>query len=517
MSQLVECVLKIILLAGVVAILLFLVRDRGAWLAKRRARIVQALVVLGAAAYVNFGGFHTDGTPLHVWDQYHYFIGSKYFHELRYDGLYVATLQARRERQPEVALPERVRDLRTGQLVPLTQVAQHTLEVRRHFSDERWQHFSDDALRFYLQDDIFLDNGLKATPTHVQVLRLFSSWQPFRTRTMLVAASLDFMLLALAGFAIYRAFGLNVLACASLVFGFGFCSRYYWLGGAFMRHDWLAALLIAAAALQLQRFRLAGAAIAYATVVRIFPVLFILPLLMFWFAQHRRREDTRPAFELCLTFAVTLVLLVAIGWAAEPWAWSQSISGLIAHSRIIFPSSVGLRMPFITSAANFRGDLVNPATLYDYVAITQDYLRLQSERMWLLIIAAFAMVAFTLRTAWRAPSATTAFTLGAALVFALTAPTCYYGTYFVLLAFVRPMRTAIVFSIGSLLCFLAAALVLALSQFGYMTLNGAAIFAPTSVILAIVLIVWLRSFPAHPAYDATRTQDSKAAMGVSSP
>src|SRR6188472_1040636 len=172
MSQLVECILKVLLLAGVIAVLFALKRGTPEWLARHRTRVLQMLVVLGAAAYVNFGGFHTDGSPLHVWDQYHYFVGSKYFHELRYDGLYVATLQARRERQPEVALPARVRDLRTGQLVPLAQVAEHTLEVRQRFSDERWERFSEDAVRFYLRDDIFLDNGLKATPTHVQVLRL---------------------------------------------------------------------------------------------------------------------------------------------------------------------------------------------------------------------------------------------------------------------------------------------------------------------------------------------------------
>ena len=143
MSQLVECILKVILLVAIVAILISLARGQRAWLVRYRTRILRSFVVLGVAAYVNFGAFHTDGSPLHVWDQYHYFIGSKYFHELRYDGLYVATLQARRERQPEVELPERVRDLRTGELVPLSTVADHTLEVRQRFTDESGQKFDE--------------------------------------------------------------------------------------------------------------------------------------------------------------------------------------------------------------------------------------------------------------------------------------------------------------------------------------------------------------------------------------
>ncbi|MFL6576355.1 MAG: hypothetical protein ACJ8MR_07050, partial [Povalibacter sp.] len=111
MSQLVECILKAVLLTALIPLLVSLMRGRWQWIVRHQQRLLQMLVVLGAAAYVNFGGFHTNGSALHVWEQYHYFLGSRYFHELRYDGLYVATLEARRESHPEIALPARVRDL----------------------------------------------------------------------------------------------------------------------------------------------------------------------------------------------------------------------------------------------------------------------------------------------------------------------------------------------------------------------------------------------------------------------
>ena len=41
--------------------------------------------------------------------------------------------------------------------------------------------------------------------------------------------------------------------------------------------------------------------------------------------------------------------------------------------------------------------------------------------------------------------------MGQVFVFALTAPTCYYGTYFALLPLVRPIRTAAVFLGASVL------------------------------------------------------------------
>jgi hypothetical protein len=501
-SEFAECLLKIVVAVGAVTILIALARGR---MQQHRRRILQALTVVGALAYINFGGFHTDGTPLHLWDQYHYFVGSKYFPQLGYDGLYVATIEARKESHPELAPPQRVRDLRTGELVPLASVADHTAEVRKRFSDEQWRQFSEDVGRFYIRDDVFLDSGLKATPTHIQVLRLLSSHLSFRTRNLMLVASLDFILLGVAGFAVYRAFGLATLAAVSLCMGLGFCSRYYWVGGAFLRHDWLAALFIAAALLRFGRLRWAALALAYATTVRIFPGLFAVPICLYWLAAWRRGESLRPLQEFVPAFVVCVVGLVAIGWIAEPAAWSQSIAGLLVHSRTIFPNSVGLRVPFITSLANFRGELVNPQTLYDYVAVSKDYASLMAERAWLVVLASVAMVGFTVRAAWRAPDAVTAFALGTALVFALTAPTCYYGTFFALLPLARPVRTSVTFLMGTALCFLVGAAVIALSRAGYLTFNGAAVFGPVSLIMAIVMVDWLRTFPCRePGVTALR-------------
>jgi len=499
MSQLVECIVKLLVASIALIALIALSRGRPAFFVQHRSRILQGLTLLGALAYINFGGLHTDGTAWHLWDQYHYFVGSKYFPELKYDGLYVATIQARRETHPELPPPARVRDLRSGELVPLASVADHTAQVRSRFSDDRWQQFSADVSRFYLRDDIFLDNGLKATPTHIQVLRLFSSWQPFRTRSIALVAMLDFLLLGIGGYAVYRAFGLTTLAGVSLAFGIGFCSRYYWLGGAFLRHDWLVALLLAAACLQLGHIKSAAAAVAYASMVRIFPVLFVLPLVVYWLAKYRSGHSIRPLVAFSSVFALSAVSLFAVGWLGQPDAWPQSISGLITHARTNFPNSVGLRIPFITGFANLHGDLVNPSTLYDYVDISRDYARLLSARLWLVILVTAIFVGLTLRAAWRAPTPAAAFVLGIALVFALTAPTCYYGTFFALLPLVRPVRSTAVFLGASICCYIAAALVLALSNAGYLRLNGAAVFAPVSLFLAIALVDWLLHYPRQTA------------------
>ena len=55
--------------------------------AKLRRRLLMVVGVLSFGAYWNFGFFHFRNY-IHVWDTYHYYIGSKYFPELSYDRLY---------------------------------------------------------------------------------------------------------------------------------------------------------------------------------------------------------------------------------------------------------------------------------------------------------------------------------------------------------------------------------------------------------------------------------------------
>ena len=67
----------------------------GLWLAKKgtpnsrklRDRLLIVVGVLSFCAYWNFCSFHF-GNYIHVWDTFHYYVGSKYFKELSYDRLY---------------------------------------------------------------------------------------------------------------------------------------------------------------------------------------------------------------------------------------------------------------------------------------------------------------------------------------------------------------------------------------------------------------------------------------------
>jgi len=492
MSEHKEALLKVIAIVASLFVLWALQRIRSAQREPRRARLSCCLVAIGALGYLNFGGLHTDGTAFHIWDQFHYVLGSKYFPALGYDGIYAATLDALEEKDPEFVPPARVRDLKTNEVIPTAQLADLQRDVRMRFSDARWAAFRDDATHFRIRSDIFLDHGYNPTPAHVAVERVFTAWFPFRRLTVAVYASLDFFLLAFAGLVIYRVFGLEVLAAVSLSFGLGYCSRYFWIGGAFLRQDVLVSLLLCAAALARGRTKLAGALLAYAACCRVFPVFMLVPLAAF--ALFHWREEKGRAGQFALGFAASAVTLIVLGCLAGrgPQAWLESIERLSLLGSVMGPNAVGLRVPLSASLANMRGDLVDPTSLYVYTRIAVDVAQTEREHLWLIILASGALIAACLRLAWKSQDLVTVYVSGVLVIMVATTPGCYYASFFVLLALVNPLRTATSFLLANLFMYLAAVAVLMLARHGIIQLNGAALYVPVSILLLVAALDWLR-------------------------
>lgn len=495
MSEPLEAALKVVTILGALYVLVRMARARNDWFERHRRQLLLGATALGAVCYVNFGGFHSDGSPLHLWDQIHYFLGSKYYPELGYDGLYVALVSARRDADGHI--PARMRDLRSFEVAPTTQLREHEAEVRARFSGQRWSDFVADTSALPIRDELFLDHGYLPTPSHTAVSRLFSSWLPLRTRWLLVCASLDFLLLGVAGWALYAWAGIETLASAALIFGLGYCSRYYWVGGAFLRQDWFSALLISAAALRGGRARVAGLALGYAAMVRVFPGLCLLPLIAYGSLHVRSNSARAVGLRFASGMAASVIILfVAGGFAGRGFgAWRESAVHVVGHARKVFPNAIGLRVPLITSWDNLRGALVAPSSLYELKRISADYQSLLQQRYVLIGIVSVASLAFVLRVARRAPDAAAALACGAAVIFVLTTPTCYYGSYFVLLALVRPLWSARLFLVGTLAMYTVAAAVFMLAGQGVIRLNGAAVYAPISLLLAALLLVWLTRVP----------------------
>src|SRR5215475_11065422 len=238
--------------------------------AARRERLERglclALAALGVAAFANFGDLHhqADRGFVHRWEHFHYHLGSKYFPELGYDGLYVASIAAEHASHPQLRVGRRLRDLRTNRGERAGDASAHRREVRARFSTERWDAFVADHAVFAeaggerFLDGVRRDHGYNPSPTWTFVARLFTARAPVGPVSSLLLALLDPLLLAVAFFCVFRSFGLPTGCLALAVLGLGFGWRYNYLG-ALLRLDWLAAALVAISLLERGRARIAGA------------------------------------------------------------------------------------------------------------------------------------------------------------------------------------------------------------------------------------------------------------------
>jgi hypothetical protein len=248
----------------------------------RSRRTLGLLAVVSLLAWANFLNFHFSGFS-HGWELFHYYVGGKYAPELGYRGLYECTALA--DAEDGVVLPGRpIRDL-GNDLLGTVGDAPPTPECRHAFDAERWRAFRADVRSFRgLVGDqwpqVLSDHGHNATPVWNLIGGSIASAVPSTPLGIRALACLDLLLLALAGLLVARFFGRPAASLAALFFGLNALSRFAWTGGAFLRYDWLALSLIGLVALRAGRPRLAGFALAWATLSRVFPVILWIGLVL---------------------------------------------------------------------------------------------------------------------------------------------------------------------------------------------------------------------------------------------
>ncbi len=442
MNESVELLVKAALCAFALLAMLWRAHSPGKLAPHQAGWPLLILAVLSAFAWINFGVFH-GRSAVHHWEQFHYFLGSKYAPEVRYDGLYDASLAAEFEIAGTLRQPY-TRDLRSNEVVPTATLLPRAREVRDRFAPARWQAFVADS-RYFLQanrpdyyDQFRLDHGYNPTPTWTFVARLFSRNMPASRAHFTWLGALDLLLLATMFFAIFRTYRARIGCLALIVFGLGYPWRYDWVGGAFLRHDWLAAVGIGLCLLKRERFVWAGALLGYAAMVRLFPLAFLLGLPVVAAGEFFRGEKPRWFARLCAGVAAAVLVGGLAGGLAGTGlgAWRDFAGNLSKHSRSWLANDVGLKYVVL-------GD---PATLgrggADYHRPEQWHLwehqmtERAERRRWLLLGLQAGFLALVV-AALRNGRAHEASLLGAALIFILLAPTCYYWSLLALLPLAR--------------------------------------------------------------------------------
>ena len=437
-------------LAGAFVLLLLVRywRIRG-WTSRRLRWALAALSGLALVVYLNFFSFHGARTFLHLHDLANYYLGSKYYAELGYSGLYTAMLRAEAEVYDNHFKAIEARDLNSYDRVHIRQLLQQSGPVKAAFSPQRWADFKRDVAFFRealgaQYGAVLLDHGFNPTPVWALLGGALSRWVPAGSGFGIALLTLiDPLLLALMFGAVAWAFGLEAMLLALGHFSLIFGATFGWTGGSMLRFLWLFGVVVGVCCLRRRRYRSAGALLALATLLRVFPLLFLAPLAFKAVALGWRRRSLAPRYrQLFGSFLATALVLVALTGAMPRGLrhWSEFRSKLSVHMETISPNIVGL-----TQILAFRpGD--GMVTNEEFRAIKRDRRALYYAQLLLIFAPLALLVGWMSRRRQDAGAAV----LAVPLLFAGLNLASYYYAFLILLSLQlrhRPRLLALVFGL----------------------------------------------------------------------
>lgn len=406
-------------------------------------------------AVVAYFQFFQIGYPefYHRWEHFHYYMGSKYFREIGYEGIYTCTAVAEAELGfAKQVRARKLRDLRTDDIVSTGETLAQPEACKATFAPARWDAFKQDVAFFRQVSgsgtwwaSMQEDHGYNPTPVWGLMGWVFSSLHPAAAWYQKFLSSLDIGLTAAAFGCVAWAFGWRVACVAVTFWGTQVAASGYWTLGAFLRQDWFAYTLIAACLARRRRFFGAGALLAYATLLRVFPMFlfggWVVMALAYAYRQWRRgpappnwRALLHPQLLRAAAGALcaALVLVPASVAVAGPQAWPTFVRRIRAHANSPVTNNMGWRT-IVGHAAEGRAAVTRDGRLREpfakWKAARQE--RVAHLRVIYLggIAAALGLFAYA---CWRLRAPWLGLALSCLPTMMCVEVTGYYFTYFVL-------------------------------------------------------------------------------------
>lgn len=363
--------------------------------------LMAATATVGWFNYYQFDREILTGINDHT-DTAYYYTNSKYLPELGYYGLYAAALTCDRERgSPRTRDIRQARDLRDYELRPVADILAHGQEVKAGFTPERWAGFCHDITYFLdrlskkdLASNFFVDHGYNPPPTWTVGGGLLANLAPVEQLKWicLVDVGLVAGMFAVLGWA----FGLETALWAMLFFVTTFSGRWPILGMALLRFDWVVMLVVSMALQARGHAFLGGAALAYAALNRIFPVVFFGAWIANALVDTVRERRVLPRHRaFAAGAAATGVLVVGLGLASfGTQTFATAAENLKMHNESYSSHRVGFGDVLV-----FRGETTREQ-INANGGIYQKELKIRSMQ-WGLRGAAMLSSAFILLYAWR--------------------------------------------------------------------------------------------------------------------
>lgn len=309
--------------------------------------LIAALSFVALLAVENYRAtdYYRFNSYLNAYEFYHYYIGSKYGHEVGYTDMYAASLIA--DSETGMKWKEKtgtIRDLATGRHVNHKQFLAKADEYKAKFTPERWEEFKRDIVWFkgrlvqYRWDGILRDKGYNGTPVWTMLVgTLFSN----RISTdsdwgMMFLALLDPILIFITFLMVVWAFGPRTALLMIVLLGTHYMMKWWHMKGAFLRTDWAMCLVMSACLIRKKQFAGAGVLTGYAALSRIFPAVLVFGIVakLFWNVMeiaisqaktlYERLRIARQPLEVRLLFVATVALFAVLFF----WRTSALIHGV---------------------------------------------------------------------------------------------------------------------------------------------------------------------------------------------
>lgn len=397
------------------------------WLPRRIVRgLLLALVLIGGVTYARFG-LRVAAHQVDGYDVLHYYLNAKYFDELGYFDLYPACVQADHEEGgPYFDEGNRylAQDESGHHLEPIGHAVARGRELRdTRFTPERWSSFKHDfvflqrtvpGLSDTLWRQLLQDHGFNGTPVWTLLARPVASVVP--VEGIKVLGYLDVGLVGAALVVLARVSGAETAGWVLLFLWVTYSGRWPTYSTAFLRYDWLAALLFAYAALRSGRPMLAGALSGWAATLRLFPALWLILPGLKGVAGLLRREVSRPLLRLAAGFLLAVALLqgaAVLAFGAE--SVGRHLRNMSDHNS---SEQLSSRRIGLATALPYRGQ-ITPKNITS--AMKEE---IEAQRPLRFGLAAVVMLLFGL--ALRRARDEQAFALGFLPFFLLTTASYYY-------------------------------------------------------------------------------------------
>lgn len=259
----------------------------------------------------------------HRHEFFHYYLGSKFSEELGYKRIYECAAIAEIENGRGAAVARReLRNLRVNLIQPVNQtdvyknpdLCKRFFQVDTPAGAARWEMFKKDVAWFQRTsagsywENMQKDHGYNPPPVWTMTGKFFANMgspgedcppEKGACGFFLKLAALDPIFHAAAIGLFWWAFGWRVATVAAVFWGVNAPANFYWTGGAFLRQDWIVLVCAAICLLRKRRFAMAGAAIAWSTLLRVFPVVItagVLIIMAFHFIKYRKLHKDHLRF-----------------------------------------------------------------------------------------------------------------------------------------------------------------------------------------------------------------------------